>query len=208
MRAAREYLLAQQDFDPQIGEPYPMLLVRPQGIAAYYAARAAMNSWGSDFGYELVGDDWKLAYPPPDPRLAEVLRQMVASARIDQARLIAAAPRQYGRPKAYQGGAAHGSFVAEEGDDDGDDGDYGSQRRHGRAAVSARQGSPAAAMVTGGRHGTMAGPGSNGLRIRRRRSYGWRSARADGGRRYPSGGSSGYPDPPAARASAARSGRP
>ena len=31
-----------------------------------------MKSWGFDFGYELIDDDWKLAYPPPDPRLAEV----------------------------------------------------------------------------------------------------------------------------------------
>ena len=58
-----------------------MLLVRPEGITAYYAARAAMKSWGFDFGYELVGDDWKLAYPPPDPRLVELLRQVIASAR-------------------------------------------------------------------------------------------------------------------------------
>ena len=69
LRAMREYMLAQHDFDPQAGEPYPLLLVRPEGINAYYAARAAMKSWGFDFGYELVGDDWKLAYPPPDPRL-------------------------------------------------------------------------------------------------------------------------------------------
>ena len=38
LRAAREYLLSQHGFDPQTGEPYPMLLVRPEGIAAYYAA--------------------------------------------------------------------------------------------------------------------------------------------------------------------------
>ena len=65
LRAAREYLLAQRDFDPQAGEPYPMLLVRPEGINAYYAARAAMKSWGFDFGYELVDDDWKLPIRRP-----------------------------------------------------------------------------------------------------------------------------------------------
>ena len=73
LRAAREHLLAEREFDPQAGEPYPMLLVRPEGIAAYYAAREAMKSWGCDFGYELIGDDWKLAYPPPDPRLVGVV---------------------------------------------------------------------------------------------------------------------------------------
>ncbi len=64
LRAAREHLLAERQFDPQAGEPYPLLLVRPEGIGAYYAAREAMKSWGCDFGYELIGDDWKLAYPP------------------------------------------------------------------------------------------------------------------------------------------------
>ena len=46
-----------------------MLLVRPKG-SRYYAARAAMKSWGGDFGYELIDDDWKLSFQPPDARLA------------------------------------------------------------------------------------------------------------------------------------------
>ena len=49
-----------------------------------------MKSWGFDFGYELIDDGWKLAYPPPDPRLAELMRQVVATARVNQARLAAA----------------------------------------------------------------------------------------------------------------------
>ncbi len=97
LRAAREYMLAGHDFDPQAGEPYPMLLVRPEGITAYYAARTAMKSWGGDFGYELIGDDWKLAFQPPDPRLADIFRQVIAVGRDSEARLAAAAPRQYGR---------------------------------------------------------------------------------------------------------------
>ena len=65
LRAAREHLLAGRDFDPLSGEPYPLLLVRPEGINGFYAARMAMKSWGGDFGYELIGDDWKLAYQRP-----------------------------------------------------------------------------------------------------------------------------------------------
>src|SRR5262249_26233544 len=42
---------------------YPMLLVRPNGVQAYHAAREALSSWGREFGYELVEQDWKLAYP-------------------------------------------------------------------------------------------------------------------------------------------------
>ncbi|MEN6450313.1 MAG: hypothetical protein ABFC96_07475 [Thermoguttaceae bacterium] len=99
LRAAREYLRAAQEIDPQVGEPYPMLLVRPDGIVAFYAARAAMKSWGSEFGYELIGDDWKIAYQPPDPKLADIYRQVIAGGRESEARLAASAPRQYGRSR-------------------------------------------------------------------------------------------------------------
>jgi hypothetical protein len=123
LRAAREYMLAHREFDPQGGEPYPLLLVRPDGINAYYAARAAMKSWGFDFGYELVDSGWKLAYPPPDPRLADVVRQTIASARVSQARLIAAAPRQYGtRPKVvYRASPSTGGGILREGGSSDDD---------------------------------------------------------------------------------------
>jgi hypothetical protein len=98
LRAVRERWLRDRGFDPaESGEPYPVLLVRPGGIEAYYAARAAMKSWASDFGYELIGEDWRLAFPPPDARLADEVRQAVATARARQQRLIAAAPRRYGR---------------------------------------------------------------------------------------------------------------
>ena len=116
MRAAREYMLEQSNFDAEAGEPYPMLLVRPEGINAYYAAREAMTSWGSDFGYELIGDDWNLAFQPPDPRLAQVVRQVVASARTSQARLAAAAPthRDVRRKVVYRAKPSGGGFVREE----------------------------------------------------------------------------------------------
>lgn len=79
LRGMREYLASQAP--NQDSEPYPLLLVRPDGIEAYYAARSALDSWGSEFGYELVGGDWKLKFPEPDPRLAELTRQIVAEAR-------------------------------------------------------------------------------------------------------------------------------
>ncbi len=98
LRATREYLSNQHAGDPnQAGEPYPLLLVRPEGIGAYYAARSAMTSWGSEFGYELIEDDWKLDFRPPDPRLADTVLQAVEKARAEQRRLVAAAPSIYGR---------------------------------------------------------------------------------------------------------------
>ena len=178
MRAAREFLQSQQDFDPQIGEPYPMLLVRPQGIAGYYVARAALASWGSEFGYELVGEDWKLAFPPPDPRLANIFGQAVASARIEQARLIAAAPRQYGHFRAYQGGEAHAGPAADDDDDDSDDGGPG---RGG--SPTARATGPSGGSGGGG-HGPSGGPGSPG-------GYASSGGTGGGGGYGPSGASGG-----------------
>ena len=117
LRAAREYLLTHGGFDPQrSGEPYPLLLVRPDGVAAYWAARAAMKSWGPEFGYELIDEGWKLDFPKPDPELAQVLRQAVQSARVHQERLIAAAPRHYGQsPRAIYRAAPGGGGVMLEG---------------------------------------------------------------------------------------------
>ena len=98
LRATREYLLAHGGFDPeQSGEPYPLLLVRPDGIMAYYAARDAMESWASEFGYELIGEDWKVEFQPPDAQLAEVVRKAIDTARVRQKQLAAAAPSHYGR---------------------------------------------------------------------------------------------------------------
>jgi len=96
LRAMREHWVARQGFAPEkSGEPYPLLLVRPGGVAAYYVARDALKSWGSDFGYELVGEDWQLAFPPADPELAALLRETIDNARARQYALMAAAPRAY-----------------------------------------------------------------------------------------------------------------
>ncbi len=98
LRAVREYLTEQQG---RIGngspeEPYPLLLVRPSGISAYYAARAAMQSWGAEFGYELIGEDWDLEYLPADSELARAVVAAVEPARRRQLAALAAAPSHYG----------------------------------------------------------------------------------------------------------------
>jgi hypothetical protein len=160
LRAAREYMLTQQNADPQAGEPYPMLLVRADGISAYYAARAAMKSWGFEFGYELVGDDWKLAYPPSDPRLAAVVQQVIGAARVNQARLIAAAPRQYEkRPKVTYRAAPNGGFIREGGDSDDEDRGYNAT---GHAGTVGRNAGTGRGDGLGGRGGTGGGSGGTG----------------------------------------------
>ena len=118
LRAAREYLLGQYAFDPSgPGEPYPLLLVRPSGIGAYYAARRALKSWGTEFGYELIGEDWRLDYRPPDPELARVVRRAIEAARRRQDRLARAAPRHHagGTYTRYRASPTHGGIVPEGG---------------------------------------------------------------------------------------------
>jgi hypothetical protein len=139
IRAVREYLLANHGFDPERdGEPYPLLLVRPDGIAAYYAARAAMKSWATEFGYELIDADWKLAFEPPDPQLARVLQEVLLAARARQQRLIAAAPGAYSKkPKAvYRASPTRGGSIrvggSEEEDQYAEDSGFSADQPSGR----------------------------------------------------------------------------
>jgi hypothetical protein len=130
VRAAREQMLLQHSIDPQDqGEPYPLLLVRPDGIAAYDAALSAMKSWGSEFGYEMINAEWQLKFPPPDQNVSRAVAQAVTLARQEHARLIAAAPSKYGkrpRPGAYRSSLAGG--------DGGGGGGGGEQGRAGDGA--------------------------------------------------------------------------
>ena len=168
IRAAREQMLLQRSADPQnTGEPYPLLLVRPSGIAAYDCALAAMKSWGSEFGYELINADWQLKYPPPDPNLARSVAQAVFLARQEHARLIAAAPSKYGkRPRvgAYRsptGGEAGGQGGAGEGESPGfysskPSERYGRDYAGGGSSATGRGGGGGLAEAAAGSNGGMA----------------------------------------------------
>ncbi|HEX4144082.1 MAG TPA: hypothetical protein VHY91_11155 [Pirellulales bacterium] len=101
VRAAREYMAATDPNGFEQIEPYPLLVVRPDAIPQYYAARSALVSFGSQFGYELIGADKKLKFPDPDPKMAEVITNVVAEARIRQEQLIAAAPKHYRKAKTF-----------------------------------------------------------------------------------------------------------
>ena len=46
------------DGDKEPDSPYVLFLVRPNGIASYYQAQAAMKELNMDFGYEFVEADW------------------------------------------------------------------------------------------------------------------------------------------------------
>ena len=159
LRAVREYLLANHTFDPQRdGEPYPLLLVRPDGIAAYYAARAAMTSWATEFGYELIEADWKLAYQPPDAQMAKVVQEVLLSARARQQRLIAAAPAAYSKKTkaTYRASPGRGGSVRMGGsdydDEDAEDSAFVPRRPSGRV------GSAFGPSGTGSAEGDSSGP--------------------------------------------------
>ncbi|HVX10394.1 MAG TPA: hypothetical protein VHC22_04400 [Pirellulales bacterium] len=75
------------------GAPYPLFLIRPDGIEMSYVGRMAIMSWGAEFGYELIGQDWPLEYPSPDPMLKLSMQQAVEEGRRRQQFLVHAAPR-------------------------------------------------------------------------------------------------------------------
>lgn len=98
LRAARTHY-AGQHAESAIGserDPYPLILVRPDGIMAYYVVRKAIESWDSNFGYEMIDGDWDLKFPPPNPELATAESRAVELARLRMRMLAEAAPRAYG----------------------------------------------------------------------------------------------------------------
>ena len=70
--------------------PYPLLVVRPDGIDTYTAARGAMNDWDDQFGYELVPADVELAFNAPDPRLKQLVETAIRAASLKQTARLAA----------------------------------------------------------------------------------------------------------------------
>lgn len=175
LRAAREYIAA----DSPVADtgkdtmPYPLILVRPEGIAAYYRVRDAIESWDADFGYELIDGDWDLEFPQPNAQLAEAEYRAIELARARERMLAAAAPRAYGVVRSARGG---GFDVDEpyDGDDlsEGGYADYG-PGNGGSSAVGPSSGDGEAGQKSGdtmlfgaadaaGKFGDDGKPGSDG----------------------------------------------
>ncbi|MFM1904625.1 MAG: hypothetical protein RLZZ440_2525 [Planctomycetota bacterium] len=114
LRAAREYIAQRPgELGEPAAQPYPLLLVRPSGVMAYYAARESLQSWGSDFGYQFVDEDWELTYPPADPALAEAENRAVAEARRRLEWLAQVRPAKRTRPAVqYRAATTRGGVVA------------------------------------------------------------------------------------------------
>ena len=108
LRAIREHLFATVGAQ-SIGEPYPLLVVRPDAVRAYALARHAMTDWEDAFGYELLSAEIQLSYPQADPELARLLERTIVDARQRQQALAQAMPSRFG------GGNGLGSGLSQHG---------------------------------------------------------------------------------------------
>jgi hypothetical protein len=103
------------------GEPYPLLVVRPDGTRSYGLARRAMQSWDEEFGYELIEQQATLDFGPVDDSLRASLEATLKTARAEYAelrRMAAGATAPAMATTGPQGGlraAATGGFVSLDG---------------------------------------------------------------------------------------------
>ncbi|MBX3434784.1 MAG: hypothetical protein KF847_15815 [Pirellulales bacterium] len=96
IRAAREKLNSEaRQTGTEPPNAYPLLIVRPEGDQAYFAAVKAIRAWDGDFGYEFVESDAKLRYAAPDPVLADVMSHAVMQSRERMQALAEAAPSRF-----------------------------------------------------------------------------------------------------------------
>lgn len=86
LTSIREYW-KRLDSAGQSGDPYPLLVVRPNGSQAYALARRAMTSWVDEFGYELIDSHKAIHFGDADPQLAEEVRRAVDRSRKRQQEL-------------------------------------------------------------------------------------------------------------------------
>ena len=89
--AIREYW-TKYDLAGQEGHPYPLLVIRPSGTQAYVLARRAMQSWDSEFGYEVIEEDKVLDFGKHDSQLKEIILTAIETAKRQHA--YAAAVRE------------------------------------------------------------------------------------------------------------------
>lgn len=74
------------------GEPYVLLVVRPQGTIAYYTARKLLGPSLDTFGYELVRDDQEFVWPESDPAATQICRAIVERMLSDRDAFLASVP--------------------------------------------------------------------------------------------------------------------
>ena len=114
LRAAREYIASApgESGDPNV-QPYPLLLVRPSGVMAYYAARESIQSWGNEFGYQFIDEEWTINYPARDPALAEAEMRAIEESRRRLEWLAQVRPSKPSKPATtYRAATTRGGVVS------------------------------------------------------------------------------------------------
>ena len=97
LRAVREYLLDYGDNAADAGEPYPLLLVRPDGVEAYYQGARPCRRGVPNSATSWLTRIGNFEFRPPQPAMVDCMRVAVEEARVRQIALARAAPRLRGK---------------------------------------------------------------------------------------------------------------
>jgi hypothetical protein len=168
LRATREQMVVSRPTSAN-EEPYPLILIRPDGIGAYYHVRQSLQGWTAEFGYELIDKDWKLKFPVQDPKLFEIQQRALAEARLRQQALMVAFKRKAKRGSQFvaapragilnQGGAGGTGVGTTRPEDDQEGASFGEP---GFAGGKGGNGSGAAGFAHDGAGGGTAGSAVGG----------------------------------------------
>ncbi|MBD3672729.1 MAG: hypothetical protein HUJ26_04305 [Planctomycetaceae bacterium] len=77
VHAAEQYWIQDNQASGRSSRPYVLLIVRPDGIPAYYGARQLLQHYEQPFGYELVDQDQELVYPDITPSAKQAIELAV-----------------------------------------------------------------------------------------------------------------------------------
>jgi hypothetical protein len=79
--------------------PYVLIVVRPDGIAAYYALRQLLSEYDQPFGYELLDDDQTLALDPADSQASQILSASIEQILAQRAELATSGKSAFALPE-------------------------------------------------------------------------------------------------------------
>jgi len=163
LRATRTHLNEQaaKAGAPEPPDPYPLILIRPDGVRQYRLARAAITSWDANFGYEFISSDWKLSFPEEaDPQLARIQQHAILLARDQLERLVRSAPSRFRGMRS--GGSGSGASGGRTGSNGFGDGSAEGEFAEGTQLAESKQGGSAAGNGFAGNQSTADAGTENG----------------------------------------------
>ena len=132
------------------GEGYALLIVRPDGLPAFYRAANSLTAAGIDFGYELLDDGaevaWGEATGEDTAAVAAAVRAALLARYSTAGRTTGGGP---GGADPFGDGPVGGGFASEEGGEPSGGGNSEADRRRALAGAF-RAGSPADRIAVGG----------------------------------------------------------